>query len=85
MSKAQSEATQIRNLKRELRASMKDAAEYRLQLRIAEGKATKAQQEAADWKRRFDTLLANMPAPLTMAVGQPIDMTPKIVPLSAGG
>lgn len=81
MSRPPSPATEIRTLKRELKAATADAAEYRLQARFAEGRLTKAQQEVAEWKRRFDTLLANIPASQPVQViGQPFDLTPKTIP-----
>lgn len=59
MAKAPSPETQIRNLKRQLKAMTADMAEYRLQARVYEGRLTKAQQECAEWKKRFDALLAH--------------------------
>lgn len=59
MSRPASPATEIRNLKRLLAAVTKDSAEHRMQARIAEGRLTKVQQEVAEWKRRFDALLAS--------------------------
>lgn len=57
MSKLPSEATQIRTLRRELREidsarlhALQEAKEYRV-------RATKAEQECAEWKARFDLLL----------------------------
>lgn len=57
MSKAPSEATQIRNLKRDLTEArsvnsncLRSLGEYR-------SRATKAEQEAKEWRDRFDTLL----------------------------
>ncbi len=61
MSKAPSPETQVRTLKRLLKAAETDAREYRMQARIAEGRLTKSQQELADWKRRFDALLKVLP------------------------
>lgn len=70
MSKAPSEKTQIRTLKRQLKDANAIAAEARMQARIAEGRLTKAQQECAEWKRRFDSLLAaGFKEPATAAYG----------------
>lgn len=61
MSKAPSEKTllatarrQIKQLEYELTASRQDCSAYRL-------RATKAEQELSEWKKRFDLLLARTP------------------------
>lgn len=65
MPKAPSEATQLRTtkallkgLERELQQARQTCADYR-------GRATKAEQEVAEWKARFDQLLkvAGKPKP----------------------
>lgn len=50
--------TLIRNLKRDLRET--DARAFRLAIErdTYRERATKAEQEAAEWRRRFDALLA---------------------------
>lgn len=70
MSKQPSEATQIRNLNRDLRD--RDAQLSRLKATVNEyrARATKAEQECAEWKRRFDLLLERTPvAELEKAAG----------------
>lgn len=62
MSRLPSPATELKNTKRLLKAALTDASEYRMQVRVAEGRLTKAQQELAEWKRRFDALLKILPA-----------------------
>lgn len=61
--RAPSAETQLRRVRSDLRAAEKSArenmelaAQYRL-------RATKAEQELAEWKRRFDLLLARAPEP----------------------
>lgn len=57
MAKAPSEATQIRNLKAQLKSvqlALESVAKERDQYRV---RATKAEQEAAQWRERFDILL----------------------------
>lgn len=61
MSRPISPATELRNLRRDmkiLRNQLSDAlqrcSEYR-------GRLTKAETETADWRRRFDLLLARTP------------------------
>lgn len=69
-----SPATENKTLKRDLKLARAEASHYRLQMTVAEGRLTKAQQETAEWKRRFDALLANIPAmtvPSTRAMEKP--------------
>lgn len=58
MSRVPSDATMLRNARREIRdlekhlaGTVKDRETYRI-------RATKAEQECAEWKRRFDLLLS---------------------------
>ena len=74
MGKAPSEATQLRTARRELKEAKKeivmlvrDRNEYR-------ARATKAEQEATDWRSRFDQLLAREPI-VTPHTGQVNTMT----------
>jgi len=61
MSKPPSDATTIKNLRRELRRA-NDCANERVNAAIAlRGQLTRAQQEVAEWKKRFDALLSKMP------------------------
>jgi phage shock protein A len=56
-----SPATEIRNLRRAL-AQTRDGAARAVSERDAfRARATKAEQEVAEWKRRFDLLLARTP------------------------
>lgn len=62
MSRQPSAETQLRNLRAEMRdlskqlaGTVKDREVYRI-------RATKAEQECAEWRRRFDLLLARVPA-----------------------
>lgn len=57
-----SPATELRQLKRafkEVGLALVSAKATAEQYRV---RATKAEQEAKEWKQRFDTLLANIPA-----------------------
>lgn len=63
MSRAPSDATmlrsarkEIRDLERQIAGTIKDREAYRI-------RATKAEQECAEWKRRFDMLLADRASP----------------------
>jgi len=58
MSKQPSEATQIRRLKQALRKSEIDAQAFRDRLTEARHKLNAAELDAAEWKGRFDALLA---------------------------
>ena len=53
-----SDATQVRQLKSELRRAKAELAQANSAVHIYRGRATKAESEAADWRRRFDLLLA---------------------------
>lgn len=57
MSKLPSEATQIRTLKRELSETRSALANALASMRTYRARATKAEQEVAEWKARFDILL----------------------------
>lgn len=68
MSKAPSAETQLRTARKDLkgacRKNMELAGEInklRLALAEARGKETKALQEIAEWRKRFDDLLARVP------------------------
>lgn len=72
MSRAPSDATmlrsarkEIRDLERQIAGTIKDREAYRV-------RATKAEQECAEWKRRFDLLLARVPAnePVALPEGE---------------
>lgn len=57
MAKAQSEATQIRALKRELKNLQSTFTTVCILRDEYRARATKAEQEAAQWRERFDLLL----------------------------
>lgn len=61
MSKAPSEATQIRTLKRQLLDTEKCLGAIRTEASNYRTRATKAEQELAEWKQRFDLLLSRTP------------------------
>jgi len=63
MSRAPSEATKIRNLTRMLRNREVELQAVKQQREAYRLRATKAEQEAAEWKRRFDILLSREPTP----------------------
>lgn len=50
--------TEIRNLKRELRTTGEDYRVLRVERDAYRSRATKAEQDAAEWKKRFDELLS---------------------------
>jgi uncharacterized coiled-coil DUF342 family protein len=52
------DATIIRNLKREAKERHQDLSRVLIERDRYRERATKAEQEAAEWKRRFDALLA---------------------------
>lgn len=57
MSKTQSDATALRLLKQDYKRLKADYDRASEQFRESRGRATRAEQELADWKRRFDLLL----------------------------
>jgi outer membrane murein-binding lipoprotein Lpp len=57
MSKAPSEATQIRTLKARLAEAEKDRSALARERDAYRVRATKAEQECAEWRERFDILL----------------------------
>ena len=68
MSKKPSAETQLREVRRELKharnavlEAVRGADDARTALLITRGQVTKAQQDAADWRKRFDDLLARVP------------------------
>lgn len=68
MSKRPSEATLLRTMRADLRASSQESYELRRTVAVLRGQLTQAQQDAAAWRKRFDDLLARVPlAPLAAA------------------
>ena len=68
MSKKPSAETRVRSIKVELRgahrasrANLELANAARREAFILRGQVTKAQQDAAEWRKRFDDLLARVP------------------------
>lgn len=68
MAKQQSDATKVTRLRRDLRYAERNLRIERERANTAlrgqliyRERATKAEQEVADWKRRFDALLARTP------------------------
>lgn len=61
MSRPQSDATQITSLRRQLREAERDMRTVESQRDVYRTRATKAEQEAAEWKARFDILLSRDP------------------------
>lgn len=58
MSKPPSEATQIRSLKSQVKEVFEDKQAAEKARDIWRARATKAEEEAAEWKARFDLLLS---------------------------
>ena len=69
MSKPQSPATELRYVRADLREHEKLLKECRAQLEHYRGRASKAEADAAEWKQRFDRLLAH-PAFASKTEGQ---------------
>jgi chromosome segregation ATPase len=63
MSRKPSAETELRHVKRQLKAHDTALKETRIQLNEYRGRATKAESEAADWRKRFDLLLARTANP----------------------
>ena len=61
MATKQSPQSLIRELKDVVRNEREAAGRYARELEIARGQLTKARQETAEWKQRFDALLARVP------------------------
>lgn len=53
--------TEIRNLKRDIKRWYAERETLRTERESYRIRATKAEQEVAEWKRRFDALLAHTP------------------------
>lgn len=61
MSKQPSDATTIRTLRRDLRSEHEISRRLTQENHVLRGRLTKAEQETAEWKRRFDLLLSRTP------------------------
>lgn len=61
MARLPSAETQLRSARSDLRAANKRAHELQGLAESYRLRATKAEQEAAEWKKRFDALLARTP------------------------
>jgi multidrug resistance efflux pump len=57
MAKAPSTETQLRTAKRRIAELEREVSGLSAQYATMRGRATKAEQEAAEWKARFDVLL----------------------------
>ena len=53
--------TELRNLRRDLKRTEEDLRAVKQAAEAYRSRATKAEQETAEWKRRFDLLLARTP------------------------
>ena len=69
MSRMPSDATQLRNVRREVKALKAERAQLVGEREQYRARATKAELEAADWRRRFDMLLLRTPP---LAASQPL-------------
>ena len=58
MARSPSDATQLRTARAELKRVSIELSTVKMQLETCRGRATKAEQECADWRNRFDLLLA---------------------------
>lgn len=74
MGKAASEATQLRTAKAELRQMEKELSEIKWNFRHYKERATKAEQEADQWRQRFDALLARVAPAGNVNSGQNIGL-----------
>jgi FtsZ-binding cell division protein ZapB len=63
MSRAPSAETQLKNLRRLHNELQRELNTARIAADAYRARATKAEQEAADWRKRFDALLAREPKP----------------------
>jgi 16S rRNA G966 N2-methylase RsmD len=64
MSRKASDATLLNRAKAELRILQRQVETMKIELASYRGRATKAESEAADWRKRFDILLARDPRSL---------------------
>lgn len=64
MSKAPSDATLLRQAKSKLSDMERQFNTKKAEAEAYRVRATKAEQEVAEWKKRFDILLAREPKPL---------------------
>ena len=58
MSKPPSAETQLRHLRREFKELAEEMKQVKIEVTQYRGRSQRAENEAAEWKRRFDTLLA---------------------------
>lgn len=58
---AKASPTNDRAMRRELKIYREECGQLRRDLQEARGRLTRAQQEAAEWKQRFDALLMRVP------------------------
>ena len=63
MSKAPSILTQFKNLRREHKRISDALTDAQRELTYYRGRASKAEADAAEWKKRFDILLSREPTP----------------------
>lgn len=61
MSKTPSAEAQLKTLKRELKDAIQAKERVRMEAEAYRSRATKSEQENAEWKRRFDALLKIVP------------------------
>lgn len=54
-------ATELRSLRKEVREARDQIRRMDAERGVQRGQLTKAQQEIAEWKRRFDLLLTRIP------------------------
>lgn len=71
MGKQPSDKTTIANLRRELKEARKNLSERSLSCDQYRRRATQAETELAEWKRRFDQLLARTPPVSATAPQEP--------------
>ena len=64
MPKPRSGATELRMLRKEFLAMSVQYQNARRDCEVYRVRATKAEQEAAEWKKRFDILLAKLNQPI---------------------
>ncbi len=65
MSRMPNAETQLKSLRREHRRISDALSDAQRELTTYRGRASKAESEAAEWKRRFDILLSREPPPPT--------------------
>jgi predicted RNase H-like nuclease (RuvC/YqgF family) len=65
MSRIPSDATALKNCRAELRRMNEENGQLKASLSEYRGRASKAEAEVAEWKRRFDILLSREPSPPT--------------------